>query len=501
MEESAQLFVSMIKNTTDDANIDSFISTILKIQRQQLDPSNSLDDSKEKVLKLAAERYSSLKQSLDKLRDKTVQDVEKKFRIQVNMHRTSLSSLEKLMDCLQKEKELKTMLPYLSPRKVLLCMKPIESDVKYLYRIMKNDLSKCYTISINKDNQISRCLNNQTGLGHVAEQTPTYLPDMTDICADLKSRFDSGAIRYMPQVNVTAQERPTSISKDTQCNVLINNVMITRAICRSQLNLGDVDFSDGKFLSNGYVILTDYNNSRLVVLDENFNVFDTFSVLSNAPLGIYIVEQCQNGICNADIYVVFYGGVQKFTYNWQGFRKIGTTIKFIRNDCLYGVGVSGATMITSGRKSIVFSKINQKPFKIIEADNDKTDPYVAVSPNGELVYHPEENKIVCRTKDGTKINEYVNSKLRCPKGICTDKQGNVYVVCMTSRNIHQISADFLSHRILVDNIDNIDSAYGIAFHPNKPMFIVTSMNEKVAIQAYSFIENEEISEDTKTQTL
>ena len=496
LEESAQLFVSRIKNTSDDDHIDCFISRILEIQSMQLDASNKLDETKENVLKVAAERCSSLKQSIDKLHKKTVRDVEKKYQNQVNMHRTSLCSLQKLVDCLQKEKELKHMIPYLPPRKVLLCMKPVESDLKHFYKIMKDDLSKCLTIGINEDKQFNQLLDSKTRLGDVTEQTPTYLPDMTNLYSDLKVKLNSSAIQYMPQVNVATQEQSTCIPKNIKCNVFVNNVVITRVIFCSELNLGDVDFSDGKFLSNGYIVLTDYNNSRLVVLDENFNVFDTFSVLPKQPLGIHVVEQCQNGIFNAHIYVVLDGAVQKFTYNWQGFRK--TSIKVSSNDA-YGVSVSGATVITCGREKTVFSKIGEKPLKIIEADNENTDPYVAVSPNGEHFYHPDANKIVCRNKYGTKINEYAHSELKCPVGICTDKQGNVYVVCMESCNIHQMSADFLSHRILVDHIENIDFVYGIAFHPKKNMFIVTSMDEKVAIQAYSFVDDEEVCKDTKIE--
>ena len=106
LEESAQLYVSRIENTSDDGNSDGFIhvSRILEIQSMQLDASNMLGETEKTVLKIAAERCSFLKQRVDKLHDDTVRDVEEKFKSQVNVHRTSLCSLEKLVDCLQKEK-------------------------------------------------------------------------------------------------------------------------------------------------------------------------------------------------------------------------------------------------------------------------------------------------------------------------------------------------------------------------------------------------------------
>ena len=274
-----------------------------------------------------------------------------------------------------------------------------------------------------------------------------------------------------------SSQKETELKQGKQINLLTASLKLTRTITRDDLKKGKVDFRDGTYLSDGHLVLCDSKNTRLMILDDNYRYVEEYSGLTLKPYGICSVHQGSE-----DVLYVVTGDykLEVITYNKQGW----TITRTLSTDTsVYGVACNGDTLITGQVDKVVVQSLTGKT-KTKEWRKKGDHTYVVVSSQGDKFYHKDEYTVVCRGLDGTLYWEFQLEKLNYPTGICTDHQGNVYVVDNRSCNIHQISANGATHRIIVDPVQNM-RPWGILFHPHKNMFIVTS-NEHVTLQEYTF---------------
>ena len=262
-------------------------------------------------------------------------------------------------------------------------------------------------------------------------------------------------------------------------NLLTASLKLTKSISKDDFKKGDVMLPDGTYISNGHLVLCDNNNRRLLVLDDNYRCVEEYTNLDTEPCGICIVQQGGDDV----LYVtsISTNTVQVITHNKQGW---SLTRSLSTDTDVGGVACVGETLITCHHDKVVVQSLSGNTKKEWSRQGD--GPFVAVSPQGDRFYYTDNNDVVCRgLQDGTVHWNYQHEKLEDPAGICTDPQGNVYVVGNSSNNIHQISADGATHRILVNTVQNM-APIGIVFHPHRNMFIVTSYWGNVPIQEYTF---------------
>jgi hypothetical protein len=80
------------------------------------------------------------------------------------------------------------------------------------------------------------------------------------------------------------------------------------------------------------------------------------------------------------------------------------------------------------------------------------------------------------TKDERKRFRYSSRKLRDPRGMDVDMEGNVYIVGNASNNIHQITSEGKYVRTISTTHFGITSPWILRFKPNSVVFLLTSFN-------------------------
>ena len=302
-------------------------------------------------------------------------------------------------------------------------------------------------------------------------------------------------MRKRTYAEVVANKKTSSCISNpgTTIDLFTASLKLTKTISRDIFNKSGENIKDGTYISNGsLLVLCDHTHIQLIVLDEDYKYVEEFNGFTGSSKGIYNMEQGLTGSPES-IYSVQQGSgdvlyvgtftksVEIITRNKQGWKK---TRVLTYPTKVYGVACVGDTLITCHDAKVVLRSLTGMSKR--EFPKGRYYSYVAVSPQGDRFYHSDNDLIVCRYLDGTVHWMYEHAQLKFPVGICTDNQGNVYVVGSNSCNIHQISADGASHRILVDCVLNMRSPWGIVFHPHKNKFIVTSNSEGVSLQEYTF---------------
>ena len=87
--------------------------------------------------------------------------------------------------------------------------------------------------------------------------------------------------------------------------------------------------------------------------------------------------------------------------------------------------------------------------------------------------------VKCMSSNGSEKFVYRSSNLKHPFGLDVDRQGNAYIVGLTSRNLHQVSFDGKRSRILLQDAVGGQDTCCVKFKPLSQEFLVTADGGKM----------------------
>jgi hypothetical protein len=82
--------------------------------------------------------------------------------------------------------------------------------------------------------------------------------------------------------------------------------------------------------------------------------------------------------------------------------------------------------------------------------------------------------VISHTKDERKQFIYSSPTLRCSRGIDVDLEGNIYIVGLSSNNIHQTTSEGKHIRTISTKDLGISNPWVLRFQPNSAVFLLTT---------------------------
>ncbi|XP_060085851.1 uncharacterized protein LOC132565232 [Ylistrum balloti] len=229
----------------------------------------------------------------------------------------------------------------------------------------------------------------------------------------------------------------------------------------------------GCFLDDGRLLLTDYNNKKLILFDDNYNYIRhipvdgwPYDVTKGSGLGELYVVLCRNVVLRCFL-----------NHEDLIIRDRIRVPEDVR--CL---SVLDNVIFTGSRSAVSIISSDGVTLETIPKAGGNT--YLATSTLQRTFFHKDGDNILCRTLDGNELFRYEDSHLVDPRGMCLDHDGNLYVCGYKSHNLIQISHDGQKGRVVLNRLHKISRPMAIVFHPNKQQFIVTSYGEDIAFEVY-----------------
>ena len=226
-------------------------------------------------------------------------------------------------------------------------------------------------------------------------------------------------------------------------------------------------------LPNNEVIICDYYNKRLDLLDENFNIRNSLTY-TDQPWNVAVVS-------DEEALVTFSSpSFLRFVFFLPNL-KSGKTIQI--EGTVNGTAVVGNHIYLSDNKSDMLYMIDKNGNILRTIDGNVLwskesrfkEPTHMSSNNAEnklFVSYVDSNNIVCLSLDYRLLFSYSDSDMKYPRAIVTDEHDNIMVACQGSNNIHVVRADGTQHKILLTADEGLEEPIGMCFRPSDGVLII-----------------------------
>ncbi|XP_069135986.1 uncharacterized protein [Argopecten irradians] len=233
----------------------------------------------------------------------------------------------------------------------------------------------------------------------------------------------------------------------------------------------------GIYTDNGELIVTDFYNQRLLLLDDNYACLEKYMVGGNP-------SDIARGSTDGDIFVAVNDNrILRCTLG-IGQLTVVSTIKSPPQT--WGISVNGDNIVCGTDRSVDILSMDGTILRSVKKKGSYT--YIAMSKN--LVYHKNGDCLVStRLDDGTEISRYRDPCLTDPRGVGLDQHGNVYACGLDGGHVYLVSPDMSCGKEILPKLTEITKPYSIVVHPSKPEFVVTSLREPVSLEVYRFIDS------------
>ncbi|XP_021361934.1 uncharacterized protein LOC110455851 [Mizuhopecten yessoensis] len=235
----------------------------------------------------------------------------------------------------------------------------------------------------------------------------------------------------------------------------------------------------GFFTDNGQLLITDSDNKRLLLFDDNYSLVKEYNV-KGKPLDV------TRGRVADEIFVsLFEGQLLKCTLrNGQ----LSVTKMITCPPGTLGIAVHGDNIYAGTSEGVEVLSLDGVAIRSIKQSGGNS--CLAISSSKARLYHKDNNDIVCRRLDNDAVvYRYKDRRLMYPGGIGLDRDDNLYISGSLSRNVYLVSPDGSRGKALLTKLDGINKPYGIIVHPTKQEFVVTSVHESVSFEVYRFNNN------------
>ena len=236
-------------------------------------------------------------------------------------------------------------------------------------------------------------------------------------------------------------------------------------------------------LSSGHIVLCDYSNLKLKLLDTT-RVLQGTLTLPDQPWDVSAVD---------DYNVIVTLPAKMQLQYIQVLPKIKTGRVIHLDKKCYGVEVSGDEIYTTchnnpGQGEVRILDLNGNINRRLGIKQDGsfmfTYPfYITVTQSGRKVFISDYNtaSVTCMTGDGNINYQYKYDDLTSPNGLIVDAGDNVLVCGYYSRTLQVISADGSKHETLLSSSDFQYEPSSVAYRDCDDTLVVGCLNDKVCL--------------------
>ncbi|KAL4221110.1 hypothetical protein ACF0H5_019370 [Mactra antiquata] len=184
------------------------------------------------------------------------------------------------------------------------------------------------------------------------------------------------------------------------------------------------------------LLMTDYNNKSLKLIDTNTMTVIDVCKLDSEPFGV---------CCITDDEAVVACGGNKIQFVSYGY-KMEPTRQIKTSHTCYGVTTKNDKLyVTCRGSSLYIHDMAGNLLKTISQDIDGNELFshsrhVTFTENGDKMYVCDVNRgVVCFDGEDNYQSTFNDSDLNCAVGVCVDGRGNIFVVGFLSHNVVQFN--------------------------------------------------------------
>ena len=228
-------------------------------------------------------------------------------------------------------------------------------------------------------------------------------------------------------------------------------------------------------MSNGHVVLCDYQNNQIKLLDDSWTMTGRLDLPD--PWDASVIDSSN---------VIISSPNKKQLQIVQVFptMKTGRTIKLDR--ICWGVAVSGQEIYTTchdgpGQVEVRVLDLQGNIKRCLGTNQDGSFLFIGpnnitVSASGEKIFISDWNSdtITCLKPSGTVIYTYKDGDMSGPRGLICDSGDNVLVCGSWTHNVHTISPDGNKYRTLLTSKNGLSHPQSIAYKESEDTLIVVS---------------------------
>lgn len=204
----------------------------------------------------------------------------------------------------------------------------------------------------------------------------------------------------------------------------------------------------------GRLVLADYTSREIRAYYDNGNRDDSLNIqhLRGNPCDLVEVPTINDGYT---LIISFPQQHKIMLLQWDDavvFEQLHVT----KQEC-YGVTNVGNSVIVACLKHLEFWKVGEdlsmKRKSVLQIPGDKVQNVHPADQN--RIYYSDScdgGSFYCINKDGTIVFEYNHPELLFPRGIATDRDGNIYIAGYKSNNIHKLSPEGELKQLIVPQI-------------------------------------------------
>lgn len=253
---------------------------------------------------------------------------------------------------------------------------------------------------------------------------------------------------------------------------------------------------DVTMLEDGTPVITDFHNKKIKAFDATGNVMGEVSVPS-WPHGIVDVASAEVAVTLPELATLMFVTVQD---NNMRIRKRVRTVKQYRGiSCDVSTSPSNPVLVVSccasGIQCVDVLSLDGTVLQTYREDGRQpgkllfTWPYyVTTNAAGEILVSDcqSRNGIICIRRDGSvKFEQVLPDNIVCdPRGICTDRQGNLFLADKTGNSVHCLSPDGEYKSRVLCSADGLNHPIAVCLSPFGHL-IITQENGDVKVFKYS----------------
>ncbi|XP_052219463.1 uncharacterized protein LOC127836865 [Dreissena polymorpha] len=418
-------------------SLETILNELNKLKSTQESSIQSVEESYGKQLQEIGDMRKKLNASLDALEIATKKELDEIRTTLQTALKKDVDKCSKLKDelkqlseavnvlCDKSNKEIK----FIASRK---CLDKIQESESYL---KKKSVKVQNSIIFKANSDIEKYLSQQASLGRIVDSLQSLTLNMNP---------------YQVLFVKSKSEFIVSISSDTSQTCSI------KGIC---------------CLPSGQVIVTDYNNKKVKLLDKHYNV----SSHSDVPGNPYDI--CQ--ITSTEV-AVSVGKEVQFISVSNG--QLVNGRKFLLTHDAVGIAYNkGALYVTSRIALYQYTLFGSLIKKIYEDASGSCAVWkCAVSPAGDWIYvlNNTQNKVITLAIDGTLISTFEDPELQSPYGVHVTPSGQVLVCGYSSNTVIKVDHEGRKKlATLVSNKDGVCGPLSVCFNTNTDQIIVGLNND------------------------
>ncbi|KAK3088493.1 hypothetical protein FSP39_019872 [Pinctada imbricata] len=218
-------------------------------------------------------------------------------------------------------------------------------------------------------------------------------------------------------------------------------------------------------LDTGHVVLSDHSAKTVQLRDQHCTTVLSSLSLPGWPWGIKMASDTEGAVALSGHGLVIFNIRNNQITKIKEIRT-SVNVDFVYHKDRYYIGC--------GKNIAVY---DSSLCKIRDISVNNTVYYMALRDDNSLCY-TSGRQVHCITMDGTPMFTYSHDRLINPQGITVYHSRHIFVCCLSSKNVHQLSYDGKLQRIIFDNLPS--SPYCISFNTRGDRAVV-GCNYKIAL--------------------